>query len=181
MPFEKAVIPHRSASIGTGIKVTLRRLKSAASMNFSISPTVAASLGWSAKDKLEVLIGTGTDHGKLRFRKNNSTGEAELTARKTIHGGGYLAVNIGHQPRFVDRRESARWCQWERVEDGWIEVVLPKWANETAIQAAKPAPAATQQINTTPVRPARDVTAMVMGDPPAGRREMLAKMGEMRA
>ena len=190
MGFQRVTINTAApASTGTGVKVCLRKRKSQASMIFSIRSDIAKRLGWADGDKLEVLIGDGSDHGLVRLRKNNSGGDALVTFRKALKAVTYVVVSLGHQSAFVDRAESGRWCQHEDVEDGYLEIVLPRWADETGPkQAAKPAaaspPAAAPTARPAPPakpNPARAVTAAIMGDPPPGRREMLAKVGELKA
>jgi hypothetical protein len=185
MAFERAKIEIKPASVGTGVKVTLSKFKaSSAKMKFSFSAAVAKSLDWADGDKIEIMIGSGEHHGLLRMRRNASVGEAVLTHRNALKGG-YFALALGHQPMFVDRGETGRWCQFETVEDGFVEIVLPRWADETGPTKVKAAPVPLQKIAAiaavVPERPARNVTASVMGDPPPGRREMLAKVGEMKA
>ncbi|MFP5078282.1 hypothetical protein ACLE20_13320 [Rhizobium sp. YIM 134829] len=193
MGFQRVTINTAApASIGTGIKVCLRKRKGQASMIFSIRSDIAKRLGWADGDKLEVLIGDGSDHGLVRLRKNNAGGDALVTFRKAMKAVTYVVVSLGHQSAFVDRAEAGRWCQHEDVEDGYLEIVLPRWADETGPkQAAKPAaagsapPAAAPPARSAPPAakstPARAVTASIMGDPPPGRREMLAKFGELKA
>jgi hypothetical protein len=188
MAFERAKIEIKPASVGTGIKVTLGKVRGAdAKMKFSFSASVAKTLGWADGDKIEVMIGNGEHHGLLRMRKNASVGEAVLTHRNALKGG-YFALGLGHQPMFVDRSEPGRWCQFEIVEDGFVEIVLPKWADETGPTKQKiavsplPNPLASKPpVQTAPAQAKRSVTSNLMGDPPLGRREMLAKMGEMKA
>ena len=193
MPFVPARIEIRSAAIGTGLKVALKRPKGAAArMSVSITGNAKQQLGWADGDKIEVLIGTDGDHGLMRLRKNNSVGQAVVSERKAVRGGAYLNIALGHQPDFVNRSESAAWCQWEVLDEGWVEVVLPKWADETgpkdmraAARAPEPvrAPVAAAELSPVrrgPGRPPKNVTANIMGDPPAVRREMLARMGEMK-
>lgn len=176
MAWAKAHIEIKPASVGTGIKVALRQsTKSPAKMSFSISETVGKKLGWSDGDKIEVMIGDGEHHGLLRLRKNNSVGQATVERREAAKGA-WFSLKLGFQPAFVDRSEAAAWCQWEEA-DGWIEIVLPKWADETApnrklhqappVRPAQPAPAR------------QSVTSSLMGDPAPGRREMLQKIGEI--
>jgi hypothetical protein len=179
MPFERAIIINRDASVGTGIKISLSKVRNAsAKMRLSVSDALAKQFGWSDKDKIEVLIGTGSDHGLIRMRKNASTGNAVVSVRKLMKGRTYALINFGHQPAFVDRAEASRWCQFEQVDDGWLEIVLPKWAGETG--PAKP------KVSATPVAPipAREpninVTASLMGDPPPGRRQIMEKIGAMK-
>jgi hypothetical protein len=186
MGFERAKIVVNSATTGTGIKVTLRKGRySQASMIFSVKGDIALKLGWAEGDKLEVLIGTDGDHGLLRFRKNNSAGDAVVRFKNAMKGTRYASINLGHQPRFVDRAEGGRWCQHEEVDDGYLEIVLPKWADETAPRKASAVqpPAPVKPLPSAPVKPSpnRSVTSAVMGDPPPGRREMLAKIGTVKA
>lgn len=182
MSWEKAQIKIAPAAIGTGIKVSLRKgKKSPAAMHVTVRESVGKQLGWSDGDKLEVLIGTGEHHGLLRLRKNNSVGEATVSYRE-MSKGSWFSVTLGHQPMFVDRNETGQWVQWEKVDDGWFELVLPKWTDETAPRQRPPSSQA-QPSKAAPVmtRRVEDVTANLMGDPPPGRREMLEKIGKVRA
>lgn len=176
MGFERAKIIMKPATVGTGVKVSLAKVRgNTAKMKFSFSEQVAKALGWEKGDKIEVLIGNGEHHGIIRLRKNNSVGDAELIHRKA-NKGDYYQLALGNQPMFIDRTEQSRWCQFEKVEDGYVEIVLPRWADETA-PAKKPLPS---PIMAKPApQPMRGgaVTSTLMGDPPAGRREMLQKVG----
>jgi len=176
MAWARASIEIKPASIGTGIKASLMRTKkSPARMTFTVSDSVGKSLGWQSGDKIEIMIGEGEHHGLLRLRKNNSAGQAEAHHREMARGS-WFTLRLGHQPLFIDRSEPASWCQWERVEDGWIEVVLPKWADETAPKQKSIVPAQTVPRHQTPTpRKAADVTGSLMGDPDPARRAMLDK------
>jgi len=179
MAFERAKIVIKAASVGTGIKVSLAKFRgNTAKMKFSVTKAVAKDLGWSSGDKLEVLIGTGEHHGIMRVRKNNSVGEAEIVGRKAMKGD-YFQISLGHQPMFVDRAEVARWCQFEKIEDGYVEIILPKWADDTAPRKAAAAAPASVPTGTPPIRKTATVTANLMGDPPPGRRQMLDKVGTL--
>lgn len=200
MAFVKARIEFKPASIGTGVKCSLRKTKRApAALTFYISAARASALNIADGDGIEVLIGEGEHHGLVRMRKNNSTANTKAEA----HNMGkftFFRIKLGHQPAFVDRAETGLWCQWESVEDGWIEIVLPKWADETAPNRKKPVdsgnapavniktthnnidtrPLSERPLKAQPATPKRSVTAQLMGDPPPGRREMMQKMGEMK-
>jgi hypothetical protein len=193
MPFEPARIEIKPAAVGTGIKASLKRIRGAAAkLSLTVTGEAMRELGWAKGDRVEVLIGTGSDHGLIRLRKNNSAGQATVNEKISPLGGKpYQTLALGHQPAFVNRSEGAQWCRWESLEDGWVEVVLPRWADETGPNAkAKVAlPSTATQASLVPSAPnsgaagspPKNVTAGVMGDPPPGRREMLAKMGEMKA
>lgn len=175
MSFQKAVIEIRPAAVGTGVKVSLMRTrKSAARLTLTLTMATAKNFGWADGDKLEVLIGDGEHHGLLRLRKNNSVGLAVVAHRKTAKGE-WASIKLGHQNAFVDRSEQARWCQWEKVEEGFVEIVLPSWADETGPRK-RPTPALSPQAPALP-RKTTSVTSQLMGDPAPGRRETLAKMG----
>lgn len=176
MAFRKAVIEIKPAATGTGIKASLRRGKaSAAKLMLGVKPEVARLLDWKHDDKLETLIGEGEHHGLIRLRKNNSVGQAVVSRRETAKGA-WISISLGAQDAYVDRAEAARWCQWDKIEDGWVEVALPVWADETgprkraAPESARPAPIAAP-------RKAVSVTSSLMGDPEPGRREAVAKIG----
>lgn len=198
MAFVKATINFKPASVGTGIKCSLRKGKaSAATITFSINAAAGNHANICAGDGIEVMIGEGEHHGLVRLRKNNSAADtkAELC---TTGKGAFLRIKLGHQPAFVDRSEPSAWCQWDKVEDGWLEIVMPKWADETAPNrrtATKNEPDTRPPLPGTklfsgeqprqpplkaqPATP-KNVTAGLMGDPAPGRREMLQKMGEMK-
>lgn len=189
MAFVKATIEFKPASIGTGIKCSLRKgTKTAATISFSLNAAVAKAANIGDGDGIEVMIGEGEHHGLIRMRKNNSSADTKADGRTTGKGAFFL-IKLGHQPAFVDRSEPSAWCQWEKVEDGWIEIVLPKWADETAPNRKraggadiKPLFSAEQPrqppLKAQPATP-KNVTASLMGDPPAGRREMLEKIDKI--
>ncbi|TPN11715.1 hypothetical protein [Mesorhizobium sp. B2-1-2] len=193
MAFVKATISFKPASVGTGIKCILRKGKaSPATTSFSINATIAKQASIADGDGIEVMIGDGEHHGLIRIRKNNSAADTKADGRTTGKGAFFL-IKLGHQPAFVDRSEPSAWCQWELVEDGWIEIVLPKWADETAPNRKRADGDRSVTVNgvtkalhanagtTTLSARKQSVTAGLMGDPPVGRREMLRKMGEMKA
>jgi hypothetical protein len=176
MAFVKARIEIKPASVGTGIKATLRRTKkAAATLSLFVSATRALAFNIGDGDGVEVLIGDGEHHGLIRLRKNNSAGVAKAEKRATGKAD-FFVLKLGHQAAFVDRSEAAAWCQWEMVEDGWVEIALPKWADDTAPNR-KP-PVARAPVSAVPVVK-QSVTAGLMGDPPPGRRQMLEEAAKI--
>jgi hypothetical protein len=162
---------------GTGFAASLKKLKSApATLVFTLRPPVAAELGWAGHDRIEVAIGDEEHHGLVRLRKSE-TGTAALTQREAgagdgKRGGPYFQLNLGFVPMFVDRSEEKRWVLFDQVEDGWVEVVLPAWADETGPRARTERPRLSAGVAALPPpsKPAgKDITARMMGDPPAGR------------
>lgn len=180
MAFERVLIQAKQASTGTGFKVILSKRTGPASMRFTITKAVATKLGWSNGDKLEVLVGTEGDHGMLRFRKNNSVGDAIVSFKQTAKGE-WVSLNIGHQARFVDEAQPAAWCQFEEIEGGYVEVVLPRWADRTAPKKVLAESRPVGRPPSDPIRRPAAVTSSIMGDPPPNRREMIAKIGEIKA
>lgn len=208
MPFVPAQIEIKPAHIGTGIKASLRAgKKSNAKLSLFISLRVAELYGWKEGDGVEVLLGDGPEHGLIRIRAHKSNAQAKFNKKGTGKAE-FLILQLGHQAAFVDRNETGQWCKWEEVDSGWIEIVLPKWADETSpnrkvaavaahatqvtherVGTAKPedrykSPAveAARAEKRGPGRPPvrQNVTAALMGDPPPNRREMLEKIGQMK-
>ena len=186
MAFERVAITIKPASIGTGVKCRLTKgVNKPAMMTISLAGQAMRQCGWGKDDRGEVAVGTQDDHGMIRLRKNNSVKDGATVNLMELDKGNYLRLSLGHLPMFVDRKESAQWCKWEMVEDGWMEIVLPKWADETAPnRKARPEsdlvkiPLRTQAVNPTVKKEV--VTGQLMGDPPAGRREMMEKMGNIK-
>lgn len=187
MAFQKFTVQAKtSASAGTGAKATLTKHKSGkspASLMISLTTTVAAMLGWATGDKLEVLVGDGSDHGLIRLRKNNSVGTAEVRTKKAAHNGTYVSISLGHVPAFVDRRESARHINFDFVDEhkptDWVEFVMPAWADETGPRAKPGVGGQTDTLRTLTraVGKTRDVAPALLGDPEPGRREKVAALG----
>lgn len=178
MAWIKAVIQFKPASIGTGIKATLRGKKTAILL-LNLDTKSAFTLGVTDKDKVEVLLGDGPQHGMIRLRKNNSVGQA-IVEKKATGKGDYYLIKLGHQPMFVNRVEPAKWCQWEKVEDGWFEIVLPKWADETRQKveskaASLPAAAAPKGPHERAKAFGGTVTSRLMGDPDPSRSALSQK------
>ncbi|MDE2105104.1 MAG: hypothetical protein KGL39_48140 [Patescibacteria group bacterium] len=194
MPWTR-FIPPASTTNGsnTGLKVSLRKTKHGeAKLLLNLSPKLAATWGFEENCLIEVLIGTGPEHGLLRLKRPSNPPTdgscVEVVLRKTTKGEGYFLINLGSQPQFINRPESPRWVNWEGVEDGYFEVVLPLWADETGPKKSErvspPVALASLKVEevaakkTVPPsvaeaanfkRTRRDVTSSIMGDPPKGR------------
>jgi hypothetical protein len=177
MAWTKLIIQTKPASIGTGIKALLRG-KKAAILTLNISRAEAVTIGLSDKDKVEVLLGDGPDHGLVRIRKNNSAGQATAEKREAAKGH-YFLIKLGHQEMFVNRAEAAKWCQWEKVADGWFEIVLPKWADETRVKQPATQPPSAATAPKGPQERAKvfgnGITSRLMGDPDPSRSALAQK------
>jgi len=131
------------APIGTGIGVSLRGGrgtnvgKGPAKMVIVVSFAVATELGWEKEPMLEVLLGTGTQHGLLRLcpAAKNCNQAVKVVFRGSMKRLRYFEIKLGVVPNFVSRHEKKQWVQWKRLEKkdgGGIEIILPAWAEETA-------------------------------------------------
>jgi hypothetical protein len=182
MAFERAPIHINSASVGTGLKVTVKKRSAPATITFTLTKALASQFSWSDGDKLELFVGTEGDHGIIRFRKNNSIGDAPVSFKKSGKGD-WVSISIGHQPRFVDEAQPASWVKHEQIDGGFVEIVLPRWADRTAPAKFKAVSPAQQPIirPNAPVGQRASVTGSLMGDPLPNRREVMAKIGDVKA
>jgi len=150
-----------------------------------LAADASAKFGIVAGDQVEVMLGTEEQHGILRIRKGNGP------VIKPAGPKGDLALSLGHIDSFVDRQERKAACTVELVDD-WAEIVLPKWADETAprrviVAPARPllkAPATTHRRRPTTGLWVGNVTAASQGDPPRSRSALVigaAERAEMRA
>jgi hypothetical protein len=172
------VITHADAAKGTGLGVSLQRTgrgRVRAQLVFSLKPTIAEQFGWVDGDKIEVQIGTDEHHGIIRLRKSEA-GSAPLAYRQSgdgrTRGGPWFRLSLGYTPMFVDRSENKRWVLFEALEEGWIEVVLPAWADETGPKAKADRPrqsAGIAAVARPPAISSGELTSRMMGDPPKGR------------
>lgn len=184
MAWTKFVAPPKQTA-GTGVTAALRKGKNTpAKMNFTIRADVCDGFGWAEGDKLEAMIGEGEHHGLIRFRKNNSVGTVDVCKRSAAGGSHFFTLTLGHLPSYIDRNETKRWINAEAVEEGWVEFVLPSWADETSPRRTAPPQQKTVAANgmskaiadaATFQRPRRDVTPGIMGDPPANRSALAEK------
>ena len=174
MSFTAHTVVSGGASTGTGIAAMLQKMKptSTAQLVLTLQVKVASALGWDDKDKIAIQLGEGEHHGLLRLKKDPQ-GSAVM---KRLHAGGnglrggpYFRLNLGHVELFVDRRENRRWVKFDNVDDGWIEVVLPGWADETSPNRRPRSTALT--VSAPPARQTavRDLAPHLMGDPPKER------------
>jgi hypothetical protein len=170
---------------GTGFAASLKKVKSApAQLTLSIRPAVVKQLGWADKNRIAVLLGEGDQRGLIRLA-HSGDGSAVLSRREAGKGtrSEYYIINLGHVPVFPDRSEAKRWVKFERLEDGWVEVVLPRWADPQRQPAT--APAVSPALSLAQGRPgARTLTGSLMGDPPPDRSALHERpeptRGEMR-
>lgn len=180
MTFAPFAVATKPASAGTGISASLKLVRKAtlARLSLAINAATAATLGFSDKDMLEVLIGAEEHHGLIRLRKNNSVGTAVVSRRNGMKSTTYFAVALGHVPNFVNRSEAKRWCQFEQVEQGWVEIVLPSWADETGKVKRLPPPAA-GHVQAPVAKRSSGIIGGMMGDPPPDRSALNARLGKV--
>jgi hypothetical protein len=123
----------KAKGVQTGIAVGLaRRGQTAGLMRITIREETFKALGYSLSDRFTLLLGTGEHHGILRLRKSPD-GAVRATERALINKGLAYTLSLGRRTEFVDRGEPAQQCQWTIIDHaaGTLEIVLPKWAEET--------------------------------------------------
>lgn len=131
MSFVPAVIDHSGKSErdqGSGIKVGIRG-RVTPRLFIKIARSVGANLGLIDGTPIEVLIGEGEHHGLIRIRKHDAG--VAYVEDVSSRGNGHFQIRLGRQARFVARTEAPQTCSWKKVEDGFIELKLPRWAAET--------------------------------------------------
>lgn len=112
-------------------------------LEFLVKEAVCATLEWTQNTKFAVLLGHDEHHGLVRL-KADPTG----TAKAYMTGGGhgehkvrYMVIRLGNVPMFVHRPEGRQDVQFEKLEDGWVEIALPAWADDTKPKNAQAASA----------------------------------------
>lgn len=120
------------SAVHSGIAAGLAKLRvGRALLRFTVRPDAMRQIGWDANEAVSVLIGEGEDHGIIRLRKNKE-GAFRFFERSGMKATRYMMLSLGHRPEFIDRTEAAEPCQWEMVDADTLEIILPKWADETA-------------------------------------------------
>jgi hypothetical protein len=228
MAFKRVVVERFIKPTDTGIRVSLaggwgnKATNQPKLMIWLTSRHVMSLLGLleaNSKNeprKIEVCIGEGGHHGLIRIKQAAEDGGVTAESCKWRNDKFGYKIALGYQPMFVKRTEAVQYVQWNEVdEDGdiWVELVLPKWADETkhrsptlaqgtqttlirkesagpldpilateertALQKSREALRAADAAKLAQQVKERGFTAVQMGDPPAGRREMLQKIGEL--
>lgn len=137
MPFEpyrkpSRRVPQKSRSGATASLATMGPGETAAILVITIKGDAAEALGLTPDEAapLAVLIGSSEDHGMVRVRRDDDNPSITVACRRRSEAR-FWPMFLGHLPQFVDRLEARQDCQWEMLDDGWLEVVLPAWADET--------------------------------------------------
>lgn len=183
MPFKLHVVDDSPTAGVSGLSVALKKGKrdAVAKMIVYLTEKVSTEFNWPVGTKLEVHIGTETDHGLLRLRKN---AEADGGATVVSAGKGKFAsieVSLGFVPGFVDRDEPRQPCKYEDVGDGFVEIVLPSWSDEThptKPNVALPPVVTTREplvtVKQRPILGRRMTSVPKFGDPPLDRSALVA-------
>ena len=115
----------------TGISVSLVKLRGKpALLRVLVRKSVMDAMEWTGDEALALLVGTDDDHGMVRLQKNKG-GKGRLTERRAMGGAVYWQISCGRLSQFVDRQEKPEACRWEKLDLTTLEIVLPKWADET--------------------------------------------------
>jgi hypothetical protein len=171
-----------AAGAATGMAASLQKAGSTrhARLVITLQVKTCATLAWRDGDRVEIQLGEAEHHGLIRLRKSDA-GSAVLKHRVsgdgTKRGGPYFQLPLGHIEQFVNRSEARRWVQFETLEDGWIELVLPRWADETGPNKPK-ALTGPASLPLPPPRTGRSVTAAAMGDPDPSRSALGQRGGK---
>lgn len=144
-----APVQERKAA-ASGCRAGLVAYKNAKSVKLTV--TIAGKLrdemGLAGDVHLAVLVGEDEDHGLLRIRKVSDASDATLTSQERHAARGkstFYKLDLGAIDLFVNSAQKMQPVKWEKLEDGWFEIVLPEWAEETrpkskhAVAAVPPA------------------------------------------
>jgi hypothetical protein len=102
---------------------------------FSINAAVAKQANIGDGDGIEVMIGEGEPTTASSASARTRAPPTPRPRSSTTGKGAFFLIKIGHQPAFVDRSEpSARGASGRSVEDGWLEIVLPKMGRRDGAQ-----------------------------------------------
>lgn len=130
------ILPRQHSSGGIRAELRKGRNQKFASLLISFSGPVRQEIGIVGDDvELAVMLGEAEDHGLLRMRRAESGDAVTLTAHRIpirASGGEYHRVKCGHVPILVNASRPPLPCKWEKLDNGWLEIVLPAWADETA-------------------------------------------------
>jgi hypothetical protein len=141
MAFEEVDIVEGASSEKTGVSVGLVKMRSApAKLRVIIREETFAEMGFALADRFKLLLGSGEHHGIIRLRKDKS-GTAKASERSFTGGVTAYMINLQHRAEFVDRTERAVPCQWEKIDLTTVEIILPRWADETGPKARARVPA----------------------------------------
>lgn len=133
------------------ITVTLARMGRAqqSAMFIKLRSAFVSEVGFTENQAIEVAIGEGEHHGLIRLRPAPE-GVASIPLRKMKAGGhSGIAVgesyrlSLGHCPQFTNVPQKQRAVAFEVLDGddaGWIELVLPAWADETDPRRRQPPP-----------------------------------------
>jgi hypothetical protein len=129
MAFEEIKISNTAKpdSKQTGVSAGLAKIRGCkALLRMTLREAVLQEADWTKDTKFKVLIGNGDDWGMIRLVSADDG--ASLKEGKVLGGAAIYRLSLGHRPEFPDAIEASTPCQWEVVEPGTIEIVLPAWA-----------------------------------------------------
>ncbi|MEO1067140.1 MAG: hypothetical protein AAFW47_07165 [Pseudomonadota bacterium] len=126
---EHVVINKPSIQSQTGVNAALRKFKAGpAKLALTCSTEFQRSVEWSDDQPLRLLVGVDNDHGLLRLVPDK--GGSAIFKRRESTRGTWFNISLGVVPGMPDRAEPKRQCEWEILDDGSIEIVLPSWIDE---------------------------------------------------
>lgn len=138
MAFRKLEIASRETVSGCRAALVMAGRSKRVSLVVTLAGRIREEMGLgNGEEAFAVQIGEGEHHGILRIRKAVDEAEASLAVKATragrgSRGGWFHRLKLGHIEQFRAEPAKAEACNWEKLEDGWFEIVLPRWADETA-------------------------------------------------
>jgi hypothetical protein len=115
-----------------GVRVSMRRAsgKNVPSIHIAFGEDLVTRLGWKVGDQFEVLLGRGSDQGRIRIKRKES-GRGFGLRKHESNSSRSVAFNapeeIGDAPRPCEP------CKFSTPvgERGTLEVVMPLWFTES--------------------------------------------------
>ena len=136
MSFAPFIPVQKETAAMAPVKAGLRKRRgssAAARLVITIKSLQVEEWGWKEGDNLALLMGNAECHGLIRMQPDPS-GSIKLVSR-TLKNSTFFVLNLGEVAEFVDRAEEPKGINVEFLDNGWVEFVLPLWAEETGPKA----------------------------------------------
>lgn len=119
----------------SGCRVSLTRAGRAtrATLQITLAGRIRDAMALHGTARIAVLMGEGEHHGLIRIRVAREGDEAALTVAptKSVHKTEFYRLRLGAVEQYRSEPAKAEAVNWEQLDDGWIEIALPAWADET--------------------------------------------------
>lgn len=150
MSFTRVIIQEAKApATETGCRVSLYKLsQQPAKLRIIFDKAAFEKPGITADQSFYLEIGAGEHKGLIRMVPHQS---GDLAGRNRKRGRSSMRSTVefecGHIQQFVNRTEKACPTHWRRLEDGTIEIAMPRWVfvARSTEATAKPTAASDEQ------------------------------------